>query len=268
MKKIMFGLAAAVAVGALGAGIESANTVGYASKAVEAGKFYLIGVQFNDASSATKGTIDMNALIKLSDEITPGTYDSSFAGAPEMQVLNAAGTGYNKYYYISDATDDNDDPLGYDCWADGDGYELKDADKLVVGKGFWFKSMVAGSITVKGEVKAEASDVVAFPANAFFIMSNPFPEGFSFANVTTTGITPSTYDASFAGASEIQVLNAAATGYNKFYYISDATDTNDDPVGYNCWSDGDGYILEGNQVEAGASFWIKGNAAGTMGFTK
>ena len=29
MKKIMFGLAAAVAVGALAAGIESSNTVGY-----------------------------------------------------------------------------------------------------------------------------------------------------------------------------------------------------------------------------------------------
>ena len=129
--------------------LESANVVGYTTKTVEAGKFYLIAVQFNDASSSTKGSIDMNSLIKLSPEITAGTYA-----------------------------------------------------------------------------------------------------------------------ASFAGASEIQVLNAAATGYDMYYYISDATDTNDDPVGYNCWSDMDGYILEGNQVEAGASFWIKGNAAGTMGFTK
>ena len=53
-----------------------------------------------------------------------------------------------------------------------------------------------------------------------------------------------------------------------YYYISDATDSNDDPVGYNCWADSDGYILEGNQVDVGASFWIKGNAAGTIGFTK
>ena len=45
-------------------------------------------------------------------------------------------------------------------------------------------------------------------------------------------------------------------------------DSNDDPVGYNCWADSDGYILEGNQVDAGASFWIKGNASGTIGFTK
>ncbi len=267
MKKIMFAAALAAAFAAT-AEIESANTVGYAAKDVVAGKYYLIGVQFNDAADATKGTIDMNTLIKLSSSITPGTYDSNFSGAPEIQVLNAAGTGYEMYYYISDATDDNDDPLGYNCWADSDGYELKDADKLVMGKGFWFKSMVAGSISVAGEVKAEASAVVAFPANAFFIMSNPFPKAFSLAGVTTTGITPSTYDSNFSGASEIQVLNAAATGYEMYYYISDATDSNDDPVGYNCWADSDGYILEGNQVDAGASFWIKGNASGTIGFTK
>ena len=242
--------------------------VGYTTKAVEAGKFYLVGVQFNDAADATKGKIDMNSLLSLSAEITPGTYEASFAGAPEMQVLNAAGTGYDMYYYISDATDDNDEPLGYNCWADMDGYELKDADKLVMGKGFWFRSMKAGTITTAGEVSAEASAVMAFPANQFFIMSNPFPKAFSFANVTTTGITTSTYDASFAGASEIQVLNAAATGYDMYYYISDATDANDEYVNYNCWSDMDGYILEGNQVDAGASFWIKGNAAGTMGFAK
>ncbi len=266
MKKIMFAAAMAAALAAT-AEIESANTVGYATKACVSGKFYLIGVQFNDAADANKGTIDMNSLIKLSSDFTPGTYDANFVGAPEIQVLNAAGTGYNKYYYISDATDDNDDPLGYNCWADMDGYELKDADKLVMGKGFWFHASASGTITIAGEVTAEASKVMSFPANQFMIMSNPFPKAFSFANVTTTGVTPGTYDANFAGASEIQVLNAAATGYNKFYYISDATDTNDDPVGYNCWADMDGYILSGDQVEAGASFWIKANGAGTMGFS-
>ncbi len=265
MKKVMF-VAALAAAFAATAEIESANTVGYAAKTVEAGKFYMIGVQFNDATDTTKGTIDMNKLIKLSASITPGTYDSNFVGAPEIQVLSASG-GYEMYYYISDATDDNDDPLGYDCWADSDGYELKDADKLVLGKGFWFKSMAAGSISVAGEVKAEADATVSFPANAFFIMSNPFPKAFSLASVTTTGIAPGTYDANFVGASEIQVLKSSG-GYEMYYYISDATDSNDDPVGYNCWADSDGYILEGNQVDAGASFWIKGNAAGTIGFTK
>ena len=267
MKKIMFAAALAAAFAAT-AEIESANTVGYASKAVVTGKYYLIGVQFNDAASATKGTIDMNDLIKLSSEFTPGTYESDFAGAPEIQVLNAAGTGYDMYYYISDATDDNDDPLGYNCWADIDGYQLKDADKLSLGKGFWFKASASGTITIAGEVLSEANIVQQFPANQFSIMANPFPVDFSLANVTTTGITPGTYDADFVGASEIQVLNSSASGYDMYYYISDATDSNDDPVGYNCWADIDGYILSGTQVGAGAAFWIKGNAAGSLGFTR
>ena len=265
MKKIMFGLAAAIAMVAA-ADIVSANIVGYSTKSIDAGKYYLIGVQFNK-TGADAGSISMDDLISLPATVAPGTYDADFAGAPEILVLNAAG-GYNKFYYISDATDDNDVPLGYNCWADMDGYELKPADKLALGKGFWFKSATAGTITVAGEVSAAVDAVQSFPANQYYIMSNPFPKAFSLADVTTTGVTPGEYDADFAGASEVLVLNAAG-GYNKFYYISDATDDNDAPVGYNCWADMDGYILNGvNQLQAGESFWIKGNAAGSLGFKK
>ena len=266
MKKIMFGLAAAIAMVAA-ADIESSNIVGYTSKAVEAGKYYLIGVQFNKAG-AEAGSIDMNDLVSLSAGMNPGTYDADFEGAPSIQVLSPSGAGYIPYYYISDATDDDDTPLGINCWADSDGYQLKDADKLALGKGFWFKSDVAGTITIAGEVKAGADAVQAFPANQFYIMSNPFPVDFSLANLTTTGITPGTFDADFQGASEIQILSANGAGYIPYYYISDATDSDDEYVGYNCWADSDGYILEGNQVKAGESFWIKGNAAGSLGFTK
>ena len=245
------------------ADVESANVVGYTGKTVEAGKFIMVGVQFNKTADAS-GKIDMNDLIKLSDEIKPGEFDTDFAGAPEIQVFN--GTAYDKYYFISDATDDDDKPLGFNCWADLDGYQLKESDKLDLGKGFWFKSSQAGTVTVLGEVKAEADAVVAFPANNFAIIANPFPRAFSFADVPTTGVTPGEFDADFAGASEIQVFNG--TAYDKYYYISDATDANDEYVGYNCWADLDGYILEGDQVDAGASFWIKANGSGTMGFTR
>ena len=262
MKKLMFGFACAAAMVAC-ADVESSNIVGYTSKAVEANKFIMVGVQFNKAGGAV-GSIDMNDLIKLSPEITPGAFETDFVGAPEIQVFN--GTAYDMYYYISDATDDSDEPLGYNCWADGDGYQLKEADKLNLGKGFWFRSAQTGTITVLGEVKAEADAVVSFPANNFDIIANPFPKAFSFANVTTTGITPGAFETDFVGAPEIQVFNG--TAYDMYYYISDATDAEDNPVGYDCWADGDGYILEGNQVERGASFWIKANAAGTMGFAK
>ena len=249
------------------ADVESSNIVGYTGKTVEAGKFYLVGVQFNKAGGDT-GSVDMNDLISLSKDITPGAYETDFVGAPQIQVLKADGSGYTRYYYISDATDDDDKELGYDCWADTDGYQLTDSDKLNLGKGFWFYSEKGGSINVAGEVSASADAVVAFPKDTFYIVSNPFPVDFSFSSVTMTGITPSTYEDDFAGASQIQVLKDDASGYTRYYYISDATDDNDTEVGYNCWADTDGYILTGNQVKAGASFWIYGNGAGTIGFAK
>ena len=248
------------------ADVESSNVVGYTGKTVEAGKYYLIGTQFDKAGEAT-GAIDMNDLVSLSSEIVPGTYDDDFATAPMIQVLNASGSGYNLYYYISDATDSDDTPLGYNCWADTDGYELSEADRLSLGKGFWFKSQVSGTVTISGEVLGSASKVVNFPGAQFYIMANPYPKAVSLANVATSGVTPGLYDDDFATAPMIQVLNSSATGYNLYYYISDATDSNDDPIGYNCWADTDGYVLEGTQVDAGASFWIKSATAGSIGFS-
>ena len=100
MKKVMFGLAAAAAIAAFG--IESANTVGYTSKDVTAGKYYLIGAQFDKAGTDSAGSVDMNDLIKLSSSLTAGTFADDFATAPKISVLNASATGYISYYYISD----------------------------------------------------------------------------------------------------------------------------------------------------------------------
>ena len=240
--------------------------VGFNNIDIKAGQFYLLATQFDKTGTETPGAIDMNELIKLSDSIVPGTFDDGFVTAPQIQVLNSTGTGYFMYYYISDATDENDDPLGYDCWADDGGYELKPENMLTMGEGFWFKSLTAGSMSFAGQVKGEASAVQTVPAGRFYIMSNPFPTAFSLANVLTTGLTPGLFDDGFMTAPQIQVLNATGTGYFMYYYISDATDDNDDAVGYDCWADDGGYILEGNQVQPGASFWIKSPTAGSIGF--
>ena len=257
MRKLMIATALAAFCGAvLADGITSANTVGYTSKAVAAGKYYLIGTQFDKAGTTAAGSIDMNDLIKLSAELAPGLYDDDFATAPQIQVLNAAGTGYKMYYYISDGTDDNDDELGYNAWCDVDGYELTEAAKLELGKGFWFYSPVAaGTITTAGQVSEVASKTLSFPAAKYTILCNPYPKAVSLQSLTTTA-TPGLYDDDFATAPQIQVLNAAATGYKLYYYISDGTDDNDDELGYNAWCDVDGYELEGAQIDAGAAFWV------------
>ena len=244
----------------------SANIVGYTSKDVTAGKFYLIGTQFDETGSATAGRVDMNDLLKLSQEIAPGLYDDDFATAPQIQVLKPNG-GYNKYFYISDGTydDGEDTPLGYNAWCDEDGYELTDAQKLELGKGFWFYSPVAnGSITTAGQVSDAPSKTLAIKDGMFTILCNPYPTAISLQSVTTSA-TPGLYDDDFATAPQIQVLKPAG-GYNKYFYISDGTYEDDTSLGYNAWCDEDGYKLEGTQIEAGAAFWITAPVAGTITF--
>ena len=250
-------------------GIASANVVGYTSKAVTAGKYYLIGTQFDKAGTTSAGRIDMNDLIQLSADLTPGLYDDDFATAPQIQVLSASG-GYNKYFYISDGTydDGEDTPLGYAAWCDLDGYELTDAAKLELGKGFWFTSPVAsGTISTAGQVSELSNQTLSFPANKFTILSNPYPKAVSLQSLTTSA-TPGLYDDDFATAPQIQVLSSTG-GYNKYFYISDGTydDGEDTPLGKDAWCDLDGYELEGAQIDAGAAFWITAPVAGTVTFT-
>ncbi len=260
----MFAAAVAAGLAAFGDGIESANTVGYTSKAVEGGKYYLIGTQFDETGSESAGSIGMNDLIKLSSTITAGLYDDDFATAPKISVLNAAG-GYTPYYFISDGTDDNDDELGYDCWCDVDGYELDDASKLSLGKGFWFYSPVSGTITTAGQVSDVASVNLSFAADKNVILCNPYPVAVALQSLATTA-TPGLYDDDFATAPKISILNAAG-GYTPYYYISDGTDDNDDELGYNAWCDVDGYELSGTQIEAGAAFWMYSPTAGSVTFS-
>lgn len=265
MKKLMFTAAVAAAGLAFGAGVESSNMVGYTAKAVEAGRFYLIGTQFDKVGSDAVGSIDMNDLITLSSTISAGQYDDDFATAPKISVLNAAG-GYANYFYISDGTDGNDDPLGYDCWCDKDGYELDASAKLALGNGFWFSSPSAnGTITTAGQVSELASVTLDFPADKFMIRCNPYPSAVALQSLTTSA-TPGLYDDDFSTAPKISALNAAG-GYNNYFYISDGTDANDDPLGFNAWCDKDGYELEDTQIDAGAAFWISAPVSGTVTFS-
>ena len=73
-------------------------------------------------------------------------------------------------------------------------------------------------------------------------------------------------DFTMGNAPQIQVLNASGIGYTMYYYISDAYDSNDNPVSGNCWADNNGYIVTGTQVPVGQSFWVKSASAGTFTF--
>ena len=111
-----------------------------------AGQFYMVAVQFSDV-----GATDVASFNKFfATTCAPGEYgdgsDGTMGNAPQIQVLNADGLTYTKFYYISDAYDSNDNPVSGNCWADEAGYITTGA-QVPVGQSFWVKSASAGRFT-------------------------------------------------------------------------------------------------------------------------
>ena len=255
----------------MSADVTSANVVGYTTKEVKAGQFYMVGVQFSDV-----GAVDAAGFNNFfSTTCAPGAYgdgeDTTMGNAPQIQVLNASGVGYKRYYYIGDAYGADDQPVAGNCWADGDGYAVTDADMLPLSKGFWFRAMADGSVTCSGEVSATGEIGSAVTAGQFNIVANPYPVALSLNAPASVGFTPGAYgdgeDTTMGNAPQIQVLNASGVGYKRYYYIGDAYDADDQPVAGNCWADGDGYVATGTQVPVGQAFWVKSATAGTFNFS-
>ncbi len=242
-------------IAGLALAVDSQNIVGYTTQAIAADTYYMIGVQFEDVGG---GAITFDDLITMTGV---SAYDDGSANCAE--ILVSEGAGYLHYYYITDAWDSSDKPLGHDAWA-FDGYECTASDLQALGNGFWFKAPVAASgakITVKGQVLTNATATVSFPANEYAIIANPFPVDTCFADVTTTGVTA--YEDGDDDCAEILVSEGA--GYLHYYYITDAWDADDKPLNKDAWGF-DGYECVGVNVPAGASFWIKSGTAGSITF--
>ena len=232
--------------------ITSANIVGYVSTPsdIAVNTFTLGRIPFAGVASGTT----INIADAISCTAAPGGYDTMTTQAPQLQVWN--GTGYDMYYYINDAGD-NMDELG---WSDSTGYIADVA--YAPGTGFWFKSpSETSSFTLPGEVLAADSVTKDIPAGTFFLMGSPFPQGFSFEKVET-GLTPGSYDTMTTDAPQLQIWNG--TGYDMYYYISDAGD-NMDELG---WSDSTGYLAEGVVCDSVNGMWVKSPTAGTLTFAK
>ena len=127
-------------------GISSANTVGYSGTTINAGQWYMVGVQFADVGAATE-VADFNSF--SSTTCTPGEYgdgsDPTFGNAPMIQVLQANGQNYSYYYYISDADDGKGNYTATE-WVDNGGFNLT-GTQVGVGQALWIKSATAGKFT-------------------------------------------------------------------------------------------------------------------------
>ena len=254
-------------------GIVSSSVVGYSGQDVKAGQFYMVAVQFADVG-AIADVANFNNF--FSTTCAPGEYGSDGASmrnsAPMIEVLQSNGLGYDFYYYISDAIDSDGNLIDGACWADDGGYIVTDADLQALSKGFWFKAFNDGTITCAGQVSNTAEFKNSPTASQFNIVANPYPIALELNSVESTNFTPGEYGSDGASmrssAPIIEVLQSNGLGYDFYYYISDAIDSDGNLIDGACWADDGGYIATGAQVPVGQSFWVKSASAGTFTFAK
>jgi hypothetical protein len=231
--------------------------VGYTTQGIAGGKLNCVALQFADVG----GDADIASIASLTTSgLTAGVYDTMDTDAPCIMIYN--GVGYDYFYYISDAYDSNGDTVT--AWADGNG-DATDATKKL-GTGFWLRIPEAtcstGTITEAGEVSNAATTTIDLAAG-LTLAGNPYPTAMNLSNITTTGLTAGVYDTMDTDAPCIMIYNGV--GYDYYYYISDAYDTNGDTV--TAWADGNGDASTGAIAEAGKAFWARSATAGKLTFS-
>ena len=239
--------------------------MGYATDTVAQGKFAIKSLGFEGVAD---GSTDVNDILT---GFTGVNFDESYEfqkTAPQIQVLNAAGTGYTIYYYLNDGY--VDDSTFVEGWCDSDG-TLVNLD-ITPGTAFWVK--IPGgdtATTAAGAVSNESSVDVNIAANKFTLLGNAFPiavtlNGSAFCSDDITGVD---FDEGYEfqkTAPQIQVLNAAGTGYTIYYYLNDGYV--DDSTFVEGWCDSDGTLVSDTTIGVGSGFWIKSPAAMTATFKK
>ena len=244
--------------------MESQNIVGYTSKETAAGKWSILGVQFEE----TNGGMHVNGLVSGLTGVNYDEQDVWLTTAPQIQVPNAFG-GYTIYYYLNDAWD-TVNQKAVAGWADSYG-NLAAAGAFTPGVAVWLKSVqVDATASVAGAVPSTEYATVSCPAN-FALRANIYPEAVAInsAAMTSSDITGVDYDAQdvwLTTAPQIQVPNAFG-GYTIYYYLNDAWDTvNQKAVAG--WADSYGNLASGT-IAAAQGFWTKGvSAPFTLRFTK
>ena len=250
MKKIMFGLAAAIAMVAA-ADIVSANIVGYNTTDAQNNKFYIVGVQFEDMQGAVK----IDAIVSGTKGVDWDEDDVWMDTASQIQVPSAAG--YTTYYYLNDGTynEAGDTKAGW-CNANA---EIVD-DEFIPGVSVWFKSKTGDcGMTQSGQVPASDQVSVACAASVFSLKANPFPVAFSLNDTSKVafdgivGVDWDEEDAWMNTAPQIQVPSAA--GYTTYYYLNDGTynEAGDTKAG---WCNANAEIVD-DIVPVAQGFWVK-----------
>ena len=268
MKKLMFGMAAALALCGM-ADIESKNVVGYDTKESVDNKFYIVGIQFQGID----GSMKIDGLVEGTKGVDYDGDGAWMSTASQLQVPSAGG--YTTYYYLNDGWYDNGTADGdyKPGWCDFRG-EIT-ADEFTPGVSVWFKSKTGDcTFTQAGQVPQEDTATVDCAASVFSLKANVFPVSFALNDALKAsfeGIVGVDYDdggAWMKTAPQIQIPSEG--GYDTYYYLNDGWYDNGTADGdYKAgWCDFRGEIVDVT-VPAGQGFWVKPvTGAFSIKFTK
>ena len=205
MKKIMFGLAAAIAVGALAAGIESSNTVGYSSSQLDDDYGAVLTSPQFIAPNSNDATITLGAIKPIGLEGSDLSYNI------EIQKLNNWGGTVEGFDYIWDGKK----------WIDSE--TNADASDAVVnsGEGLWIYSMMGESVSFQSVGEVGNADIV-FPLDDDYgaaAVANGFPVAVKLNDI----VLEAAVGVDLGYNIEIQKLNNWGGTVEGFDYIWDGT---------------------------------------------
>ena len=109
-------------IAGLALAVDSQNIVGYQQYSLNAGQFYMVGVQFGAVGTAEG--------IPMKDLVT-----GTIPYGTQIQILKASGASYDIYTYIAEAYDESVDDF-VPGWANGQ-EDMVHSGIVPVGAGCW-----------------------------------------------------------------------------------------------------------------------------------
>ena len=253
MKKLMFGLTAAVAVGAMA--VESANVVGYETRNLTANEQVINGANFV--------TVGEDAM-----DIQSITMDGA-AGNGDAMIWwwNTATGKYDaKAYWYTElyADEEGETTLGYAGWGDLE-YWMPVTKTFAPGEAFWIQAGLNTSFTIAGEVLQSEAEYVGIDltANEQIQVTNPFPNG-------TLDLQSIKMDDKVGnGDAMIWWWNTATGKYDaRAYWYTElyADEEGETTLGYAGWGDLEYWMPISKTFEKGQGFWIQAGLNATVKF--
>ena len=231
--------------------VESVNIVGYETKALVAGKFNMLGGNFN---SVGKAGYSLNSDFKGAN-LTAG---AGLATSDTILIHDAVTGGYTTYYlYEGDGTY----PAGWYNAISDELFETDYPDGLPAGTPFWYvakSTTVSASGTFSGDVPLGASYTKALVRSKFNMVMSPYPVALNLNDAAQVALTGATAGAGLATSDTILVHDAVTGGYTTYYlYEGDGTY----PAGwYNAISDELFETDYPDGLPAGTPFWYVAQA--------